>query len=139
VGEKHNTMSLTGVKLFFANFFDEKGDFIKRIHIDQFQPIFNFRKKAYNVIKEASYIDLGGILWDKRFYFYKIDNTNPIKFDKKVEPILEPELYNILLETETAKKLNDSHKKFNIDFKMILIILAVLGIGYYIIKNGGIM
>lgn len=130
-------MSLTNIKLYYAKIFDEKGQFIKNQRFAPYNNVFSYKNKSYNIIlKDISYFDIKGILWTNRYYFYNLSNPNPLILDKKCEPVLSPELYNIMLETTTAQKLNDlSKSKFKLDFKIILLIGAII-VGGYLLLTG---
>lgn len=132
-------MGLLGFKLYYAKIFDENGQFVKNIWFPKFEKTFKYKSKSYNVkTKEASYYDAKGLLWDNRYYIYNISNPDPILLDKKAEPIIDPEMYNIQLENQTAKKLNDLAKGSwfkNLDFKTVITIGAVV-VGAYLLLTG---
>jgi hypothetical protein len=126
-------------KIYFAKMFDEKGEHIKDIQIKKFSKIFNFENKSYNIkLKNSSHFDTKGIFWDRRFFIYNISNPDPIILDKKAEPKIEPELYNIMLETETAKKLNNLSKKGFKDLLTLknLLIASAIIVGIYLFSTG---
>lgn len=93
-----------------AWFFDEKGDWHGKKHFSKHSKTITYGKGSYNIdFKRMSYkrvVMLPG-LWEKRVYFYNTSNSNPILIDKKSEPIMSPELYDIQLKTKVARELND--------------------------------
>jgi len=125
-------MSLTNIKLYYSKFFDEKGQFIKNQRFAPYSKVFSFKDKSYNVdLRDASYFDSKGILWTNRYFMYNLSNPDPLILNKKMEPIISPEIYNIMLETKTAQKLNDLSKpRFNLNFKTLIIIGVVIVAGY---------
>lgn len=131
-------------KLFYAKFFDEKGDFIGNKKFNKFDSSFKFKKRRYNIERQkGSYYETSSIpfILFKRFYIYNINNSNPIKLDKKSEPIIEPEIYNTIIESEEAKKLNNLHNKgflAQLDFKIVLIALGIIAVGIYFLRGGTI-
>lgn len=123
------------IKLYYALFFDDNGEFIKRIKFKRKDRVFTYERKKYNVeIQNATFYPKRFLIFFKSyFYFYNINNPSPLSFEKVVEPVINPELYNIMLETKVARDLNDLHKDFlgklltprNIFIGIILVIAII--------------
>lgn len=132
------------MKLFYAKFFDARGDFIGNKRFKKFESTFKYKNRRYNVeMQKGSYYETTTIpfILFKRFYIYNLEDPNPIKLDKKSKPILEPEIYNTIIESEEAKKLNNLHKKgllANLDMKTIMIILGIIAGAIYFLQGGTI-
>jgi hypothetical protein len=125
--------------------FDERGEKHGKKSFKRKDTTFKYGKGSYNIdfqnstYEEDNPIWLG--IWKRRSYFYNTHNSNPIKLDKKAEPPISPELYNINLETEVAKKLNDLSKGKLADFitaRNVLIALAAGGVFWYLKSTGKI-
>lgn len=126
-----------------AFFFDEKADYHGRAKFKKNQSTFKYGKGAYNVdLKNGSYWEdrpLFVPLWKRKTYLYPVNSSNPYRLDGKQQPPISPELYNINLETEIAKKLNDLSKKGFSEYltpKNIIIALVLLG-GYLYLHSKG--
>lgn len=127
-----------------ALFFDENGDYLGSKTFKRSEKIFKYKKNSYNIdLKYSSFrnINVIPILWDRKDYYYNIGNSNPVLIDKKSEPIINPELYNIMLETKVARDLNDLSRKGLADFltpRNILIGLIVVGAIIYFASGGSL-
>jgi hypothetical protein len=125
-----------------AWFFDKKGEYHGKKGFKKHDRTFKYGKGSFNVdFQESSYKEDVPVpfLWRRRTYFYNTENSNPIKLDKKAEPRLSPELYNINLETKVARDLNDLAKKGILSFlnpKIIIILLVGGAIAYYLFSGG---
>lgn len=131
------------MKLYYAKFFDERGEYITDKIFRKYNETFKFKNRRYNIeLKEGSYYEVSSIplLLKKRYYFYNLSNSNPIKLDKKGEPIINPNIYNTIIESEEAKKLNNLHKGTLMNFlsepKNIIILVIICAVGYYFLKGG---
>lgn len=128
-------------RLFFGQFWDEKGEFLKNVRFNKNNKTFSFSSKAYNIkLKDGSYFDKNGFLWDNRYYIYNKSCPDPILMDKKVQPQIDPEDYNTILETNHLKKLNDIGKE-NFLTNLLkdpksLIIVAIFVVGLYLLLTG---
>lgn len=131
-------MSITGIKKRIACFLDDKGEFIGKKSFSNTQETFDYGNKSYNVFhKLQSYVIIKRWYWDLEIYFYNINNPNPLILNKKLEPVLSSEMYNIQLKTKVARDLNNLAGGFKLDFKTIMIGLAIL-IVVYLIATGKI-
>jgi hypothetical protein len=132
------------IKTYRAWFFDEKGEYLGKKGIPKKNKVFDYNDGKYNVdLENATYKDesvyLG--LWKKRTFFYNVSNSNPIRLDKKSEPIINPELYKIQLETKLARDLNDlankgGLSKFLTPFNILLGVAVIVVI--YLLASGQI-
>lgn len=127
---------------YIAQFWDEKGNYIGSTSFNRLKKTLKYKNKIYHIkIKEGSYykrknLSLG--LVDKTYYQYNISCSDPLIMDKKVEPKINPEDYNTMLETSVIRKLNNINNNIfdKIDFKKVLIGLGVLVVGYLVITGG---
>lgn len=97
-----------------AEFYDESGVFHGSVNFGKADTYFTYSDGAYivdikNSSSKASNVIPG--IWKRRTYTYNIDNPFPFRFDKKGEPIINPKLLKIHLETKVAQDLNDLPKK----------------------------
>lgn len=131
-------------KQYYAKIFDSRGEFLKNKNFSKYDTTFKFRNRRFNVnAQKGSFYEVTTIpfLLKKRYYFYNYDNPDPLILQKNVEPLINPELYNTIIENEEAKKLNNLHKKnlLNmIDPKIIIGVLIALGVGIYLLQGGSI-
>lgn len=132
------------MKQYFGKFFDNKGEFLGNGKFKKYDTNFKFKQKRFNVeMQNGSYYEVTTIplILKKRYYFYNIDSPNPIKLDKKAEPILNSDLYNSIIESEEAKKLNNIGRKSIMDFlepKYIIAILVIIAVGVYFLRGGSL-
>ncbi len=121
-------------KIYYGKIWDENGEYITRKWFPKHSDTFKYKDRPFNVnLKKGSYDDETGILFDKRNYYYNISCSDPLRLDKKVEPIMHPESYNAMLETKVVKRINDINKTGIIEklnFKVIIAVLVVLALGY---------
>ena len=135
-------MSITNIKRRIAVFYDDKGEQIGRKGFSKTAKLVNFQDKAFNVYHEASSTLYKRWYWDINQYHYNINNPNPLILNKKCEPVLDSEVYNVQLKTKVMRDLNDLAKgNFNISPKMIIICVIIIAVAYMIatkqIKLGG--
>lgn len=126
-----------------GQFFDENGKHAGKKGFNRFKKWFKFKDGAYNIVLGASYIEDHPIplLWKRRTYYYPLDDSNPVTIDGKPKPAFTPQLYDINLETEVAKQLNDLQKKGLSDLltgKNLMIVGAGILIAIYFLKGGTI-
>lgn len=131
-------------KQYYGKFFDSNGEFIGNKKFKRTDEHFKYKNRRYNnKPQKASYYEVTAIplILKKRYYFYNIEISDPILMNKQYKPIIEPELYNLMIETEQAKKLNDLSKKgllTLLDPKIIIGILIGLGLLAYFLQGGSI-
>lgn len=134
-------MSLLNLKLHFAVFFNENGEYITTKHISKTDKKFKYKNKKYNINrKEASYFERKGLIYDKRYYFYNISSSDPYKLTKPEDVLIDPEMYNDILETKVTKDLNTVKESLleKIDVKTAIFILLGVGALIYFLVNGGV-
>lgn len=126
-----------------AFFFDARKEQHGKKGFKKHQKIIKYGTGAYNIDLRASYWEDNPlpILWKRRTYYYNTEHSNPLFLGTEAAPIISPELYNINLKAEAAKKLNDLAKKTIFDFinpkVMILIGLLIVAI-IYLTRSGTI-
>ena len=129
-------MSITNIKRRIAYFYDDKGEFIGKRSFSKTAKTFDFQNRSFNAMPEsASFNLIKRWYWDIECYHYNINNPNPFFFDKKGEPIIDSEMYNIQLKTKVARDLNNLANPglfANLDFKTIMIILIAVAVVYMI-------
>jgi hypothetical protein len=125
---------------YFAIIFDDNGDFVNCIRFKQKDSTIKFEKRQYNIILDkASHFNRKGLFHDKRFFFYNLNNPNPILINKKIEPIFSSKLYNIMLETKVATDLNnlaDGGLGQYLTPRNIIIGIIVIGVIIYFTSGG---
>lgn len=129
-------MAITGIKKRVACFYDDKGEFLGKKGFSKTAKILEYRGGSYNIFQEgATFTTLKRWYWDVEQYHYNINNPNPFLLNKKAEPIIDSEIYDIQLKTKVARDLNDLSKKSwlaSLDFKTVIIILAIIVVIYMI-------
>lgn len=152
-------MSLTGIKLYYAKFFNENNEHIKDKWFQKDKDKFKWKNKAYNHKPSGSlFYETKGLLWDRRYYIYRKDCPEPVRLDKldkykivgkrknkkdKIKQVskvlLDPEQYHTLLETEQLKKLNQPQKSGILDYvepKHIVILISIILAIVYLVRGG---
>lgn len=124
-----------------AYIFDQNGKLHGRVRFSKQDKTFKYGKGTYNID-----IENGSVIETRRWfgkiylieYFYNISNPNPILFDKKNEPILNPELYDSMLETKVAQELNslsnDGFSKY-LTPRNMLIAVVVIALLFYLSQH----
>jgi len=135
-----------GIKKYFirerAIIKDDHGTTIDKGKIGRGHEKFKVGERTYNVIRnEMYYYETRGVLFHTRHYFYNVNNSNPLNFNKTTNsftPMISPELYTKLLENEVLLKLNSVKGDWlkNIGPGAIVIGLVVLGLIAYAINSG---
>jgi len=134
-------MVITDIKKYYALIFDKKGNYLKKIKINRKDSTFKYGNKRYNIIlNDVSWFKRKTILFNHYYYFYNINNPMPLNILSNIEPVMDSELYNIMLDTKVAKDLNNLPFSFNMDMlknpKIIfIIIIIVIAIIYF--STGG--
>lgn len=134
-------MSLLNLKLHFAIFYDENGEYLTTKHISKTDKKFKYKDKQYNIKrKKASYFERKGLVYDRRFYFYNIGCPDPYNLTEPPEVLIDPKMYNEILETKVTKDLNTVKESLlsKIDTKTAIFILLGVGALIYFLVNGGI-
>lgn len=120
-----------------ALFFDSVGYpvGIKKIHWSE--PTFAFEDRIYNFLPDkCSFFKIKNIFSSTKYYFYNIENSNPILLNGENKGIIDPVAYKRILETDLIKKLNDLSKSNFLAWLMrpkvlLIVIVAILVIYYF--------
>lgn len=123
------------IKVFRGMLFNDKGEFLDKVNFKKRDDTFKKKNKSYNVIWGASSFILKGYIVDRKYYFYNVNNPNPVQIDKKAEPIINSDIYNSLLETKVIREMNKLDQKGLGEFltpKNVIFGLVILGVIYYL-------
>ena len=132
------------MKQYYGKFFDSSGQFIGNKKFKRTDGTFKYKNRRYNIkLQDSSYYEVQAIpfILKKRYYFYNLELSDPILMDKQSKPVIEPELYNLMIETEQAKKLNDLNKSGLLKFlkpEILIGLLVALGLIIYFAQGGKI-
>jgi len=129
-----------------AIFIDDNGYPIGSCKMNKRENKFKYKDKTYNVSRVVAHrFNDKGLIFHHHNYFYNINNSNPLTFNKSensqaFEPVIEPELYTKLLEAEVLIRLNSVKTDFGKFFtvKNVIIAMAVIGVLIYMFNKGGI-
>lgn len=118
-----------------AIFYDDKGNYAGIKGFNRKEKSMDYGKGTYNIDLNCSYFDRKAFFHDKRYYYYSLNNPNPVLMNKKAEPILNSESYNIMLKTKVLRDLNELSKGSGLGDLLtprnIIIGLAIIGIIIY--------
>lgn len=130
------------LKLKKAKMFDDKGEFVENVLFSAKETTFKYRKGSYVIdLNCPSYFDDTNYLWDTRYFFYNIGNPSPKILSKKEQPIINADVFNVIMETDIMRKLNELSKdglQKYLTFRNIIIVVGGILVYYYISTNGGI-
>lgn len=123
--------------------FDETGKYLDTIKLPKKERKFKYSKGSYNIkLKEGSYFERKNFMGKKRrYYIYNTAYGDPFKLDKEKQPLMNPEDYHTLLNTEQLKKLNDVNSKKSLSDLLTpknLIIGGAIILGIYLLSTGGL-
>ena len=94
-------MSITNVKKRIAVFYDDKGEQLGKKAFSKTSKSFDYAGKSFNIFQDdATFTTTKRWYWDVEQYHYNINNPNPFLLNKKHEPIMDSEMYNIQLKTD---------------------------------------
>lgn len=94
-----------------ALIFDKNGRYIGIKAFSKYDNVFDFHGGSYNIkINEGSYHTRKTILHDYLYYYYELNNPDPIKMGSLPSPIFSAQDYNIFLNTKLLKDLNNVSK-----------------------------
>ena len=133
---------MTFFKINQAWFFDQAGTEVGTKKFKNTAKTIKFKEGQYNHIpKEATRKKIKGWFVTKYIYFYNIEDPNPILLDKKKEPILNAEAYNVQLETKAVRDINNYNASLNMmewlkNPKVWLGALIVIGGLIYMLTEG---
>lgn len=126
-------MSITQIVRRIAYFYDDKGRFVGKKTFRKTDSLITFQGRKYNINYNATWTYFNRWYWDLEVYQYSLNNPDPFLLNKKGEPLMNSEQYNIQLETKVARDLNDLSKGnflANLNWKAILIIGGILVLAY---------
>ena len=134
-------MSITNITKRIAVFYDDKGEEIGKKSFSKTDKTFKYKGRSYNNYHdEATFTTIKRWYWDIELYHYNINNPNPMVINKKVEPILDSETYNVMLETKVIRDLNNVGAKgllANITPLQIIIGVVILVVVYLFATGQG--
>lgn len=132
-------MAITGIKKRIACFYDDKGEFLDKKGFSKTASTLDYGDRSFNVYQDGVTVTkIKRWYWDIELYHYNFNNPNPMILNKKHEPIIDSEMYNIQLKTKVARDLNDLSKGgLKLNWKTILIGLVIIAI-IYALATGGI-
>lgn len=124
-------------------FFNEKGEYDGIKGLSKNNKDLIYKKGRYFINLSASYIEWTVIpfLWKKIRYFYNVNNSHPITLDKRAEPPISPELFDVMMETKLARDLNNLSKSGLGELltpRNIIIAIVVVGIIIYLATGGSL-
>lgn len=129
-------MAITRILKYVAVFLDDEGNEVGQKSFKPTEKSFKFKGGSYNiVIDKATFTTVNRWYWDVQQYYYNINDPMPLILNKKCEPVIDAKIYNAVLETDFAKKIAALSRGIKLDFKMILIIIAVIA-GIYLMSTG---
>lgn len=92
-----------------ALLFDDNGEFLDIQGFKRSDDYFTYGSgkdaRKFNIILNncTTWEKRHLIRGNKRYYYYNINNPNPILLDKKSEPIISSKIYNVMLETKIGR------------------------------------
>lgn len=123
-------------------FYDDNGKFLDKKKVKRKDTIVEWNDETYNIsIGEGSITEIECLWFNKEYYHYVRGNPNPLKLNKKCEPIINARLYNIQLNTHLAEELNNLSNDWKklITPRNIIIFLVIVGIIVYLFMGGKII
>lgn len=138
-------MALFGT-LYKALLFDDKGEHLDIVGFKRKSDIIAYahgtNARKFNYIPDnCSYWEKRGIFFNKRYYFYNVNNPNPYIFKKTAEPVINSKIYRVMLDTKVAQDLNKLASGGLAQYltpKNIIIGLIILGVIIYFASGGTI-
>lgn len=122
---------------------NDDGQVVKRVRIKNDENTFKYDDREYIVNrKDGERFTIKGVFIHKTYYFYNINNPQPLKFNKTTkiwEPILDASVFKTLMENKVIIDLNTppSNSLFkNLKPSHILLGLIVIGVLIYLAKGG---
>jgi hypothetical protein len=127
-----------------AIFFDDKGEYLDVCKLKRSQDTFKYgsgkEQRQFNIILDnCTTFNRKGLLFDKRYYFYNINNPMPLILNKRCEPVFNSKLYNVMMETNVAQQLNDLAKDSFAKYltpRNIIIAIIIIGVIIYFASGG---
>lgn len=129
----------------FACIMSDDAQHLETIRMKRNSLKFSYDNKAYNISRKGKnylYFVKYLLFWriERRYYIYNVHNPDQLELSVNNTPIFNAEQYNIMLETKALSDLNKIGNSFlgNIDWKVIVIGLAILAAIIFFIKGGKI-
>lgn len=124
-----------------ALFFDRQGHYVGIKKVRWYEESFAFKDRLYNFLPDkASYFKLKFWFSSVKYYMYNYDDPNPICLDGENKPVLHPEAYKRILETDLIKKLNDLPNQGLLSFllqpKVLITLIVIIGAVWYFASGG---
>ena len=126
---------------YIAVFFDKNGNYYGKTIIDRAEKTFKYNKNRYVIMLEESKMKIKGLIRDKYYFFYNIENEFPLRLEKTPNTLIEPELLNVTIENKFAQDLaraGSGGLDWLKDNKMIFIGVAVVIAIIYFATGGTI-
>lgn len=123
-----------------AVIFNDAGEEITRFKIDITKPNFEYNDGKYNIFEnKCSRIEEKRLFRKTYLYFYKLNCPSPLTVGVGISDKITSEDYKNIFDSKLIKELNDMSKDgFGKYFtlKNIIIVGAIVGIGYYLMNGG---
>lgn len=143
---KKQHMELYGwKKKLFGCILNDDGSVKKLVKLDKNADYIHVGDHTYSYtdLRRVTFLKFRSLIFDKYYIFFHKEGAEPLTLD--LEFVSEGKvrndnrLLNTLLRADTLKKMNDLSKpKFNLDFKMLAVILAAVVIAIYFLTGGSI-
>ena len=124
-----------------AVFFGRNGEEVgkKVIPVIHKRDHFNFGQKSFVIdLKNCSYFDKWGLIWNTRYYFYNLENLFPLKIEQSINPQIDSDFLNVQLENKVARDLSRTGGNFlqNLLSPRNIIIGVILAFVIYVLATG---
>jgi len=125
---------------------NDAGVLVDKVKIKATENTFKLNDEREYIVnrKDAEKFEQRGLIIHKTYYFYNLNNPQPLHFNKTTkiwEPIIDAKTFETLIENRIVSALNKppSNSIFgNITPKQILLGLVVIGVAIYFIKGGSL-
>lgn len=128
-----------------AIIFNENGEQVGTVKLDRSKQGFKFKDGQYNIKWDCkTHLKRENFFHKFKYFMYIFNNPDPIEFDNEknnFQTIFNAEQYNVMLETDIARKLNNLVGGLGqfLTGKNILIMLGVGAVAYYFLSGGTLM
>lgn len=123
-------------------FYDDSGNLIGSKRVNSNSDDFRFMSKAYFFKPKISSMFKADRLIVKTFYyFYNVNNPEPLRIMRNYEPILKADELRVFIDTSVLKDLNNLKKKNSLfdllkNPKFLVIIVIIIGVTIFYYANG---
>lgn len=92
----------------YAVFYDDNGNYHGRKRIKKDSSVFSYCGRSY-VFRpfHSTFFKDTGMIWKTRYYHYHVNNPEPLIIKQNYKPFMTASQFNIVIETDALKKLND--------------------------------